>query len=102
MLDFMYNKSQYLTAWTRQHASDVKPGKSAIDVRLFDDSAVCLHTKNMFFSELKEWDPFVCSQSKYLHLRTSTLIIPDCMEMQKRCIDGACVIEHYWCDGQFD
>ena len=102
MLDFMYNKSQYLTAWTRQHASDVKPGKSTIDVHLFHDPAVCLRTKYLFFSELKEWRPLICSQGNYLHLRSPTIIIPDCNELQQRCMDGTCIIEHYWCDGQFD
>ena len=99
------NHSNYLTAWTKKHVNDMKPGTSSIYVKLFGDNKNCFYTDDLFFAEEKIWviEPCVLESSTVLFITPVNLIVDlRCTDTQFWCFDGTCILMQNVCDGQTD
>ena len=99
------NHSNYLTAWTKEHVDDIRPGMSSIYVKMFGDNNNCLYTDDLFFAEVKMWviQPCTIASSTVLFITPVNLVVDlRCTVAQFRCSDGTCILMENVCDGQAD
>ena len=96
--------AHYLTAWTRKHENDVKPGMSSISVNVIGSKDTCLYTDDLFFAEVKAWVVQPCSMvsSSGLHITSARTLYHSCAKQHFFCSDGTCILLSLVCDGQTD
>ena len=96
--------THYLTAWTRKHENDVKPGMSSISVKVIGSKDTCLYTDDLFFTEVKIWIARPCSMvsSSGLHITSARTLYQSCAKQHFLCSDGTCILLSLVCDGQTD